>query len=196
MKYFIFILVFMFSAPAFSYIDKTRDQENNLSPEQKLTLNMIYYEIDIEYSNKNEQNVENSFDLIKYEEELNKASIEIDLIISSVISFGEKIKAPINTFLETDLAFYIGVIVAVNFFGENIFSLFNIFITFFIMFSGLMITNKMSKINNGVIKDFNGYSIRHGNYTYQEVVKVDTVFPVFYYISLIVFFVWMIARII
>lgn len=185
MKYLIILLSFIFSINAFASTEK-----NKLTPEQNLVLNQIYYEIDIAYSEKKLE--ESEFDLVAYDMEFKKASDEIDFIISSIISFGQKIKSPIDNFLETDLAIYVGIIVIVKFFGENIDNLFYGLGYFLVAFLGLRYTKKMAYINSGEIKQFKGRCLRHGEYTYEKIVyKKNGNFPFFYYFLLTIIFVWM-----
>lgn len=187
MKYIIFVLSFVFSINVFALTDKT-----NLTPEQNLVLNKIYYEIDISYPEKKVETSE--FDLASYDIEFKKSSDEIDVIISSIISFGHKIKSPIDNFLETDLAIYVGIIVVVKFFGENIDNLFYGLGYFLVAFLGIQYTKKMAYINGGEIKQFQGNCLKHGKYTYKKIVyKKSGIFPFIYYISITIIFVWMFA---
>ena len=106
MKYLFLIFTFLtFSFSAFAI------EESDLNSEQKAVLYEIHAAIETEYPTIHIKPEDAEFN-----EEFNKAAQEFEMIIASVKLFAEKVKLPLNNFLETNLAKYIGTIVVFNFF--------------------------------------------------------------------------------
>jgi hypothetical protein len=154
------MLTFSFTASAVS--------EKDLSPEQKSVLYEIHNVIESEYPLPQKEVYSSDYD-----EEYDKAVKEIEIIISSVKSFGEKIQAPVENFLETDLAKYIGIIVVFNFFGENLFDFVVGILVVGLAFYGLRSTKNIAYTNFGEITKEKGYTKKHGEFEYEKITYLD-----------------------
>jgi hypothetical protein len=178
MKLFLSLFLCFIALPVFSATEAT------LKTDQKALLNQIYSEIDQAYAPKIATSTKTKQEQA-FEQEFNQAAHEIELIIGSIKIFATKIKTPVQDFLDTSLAKYVGVIVAMKFFGTYISSLFLGLIAIVTLYRGLRITRRFAYIDKGEVKNFQGTHWRHDDFNYDSVVYAEGgIYPVIHTVTI------------